>query len=95
MKPIDVIIATALLVLSLTGCVQTRVMENGHTVFATQCNAQHLVYKSPAGSYLEITGLDHSTATTAQGNAASQVIGAGSGFVGAVGAAVATHGLLH
>ena len=77
------------------GCAQTRVMENGKTVFATQCNAQHLVYRSPAGSYLEITGMDHSSATTAQGNAASQVIGATSGFVGAVGAAVATHGILH
>ncbi len=83
-----------LCVFAAAGCAQTRVFENGKTVFATQANAQHLVYKSPAGSYLEITGLDHSNATLAQGTAAGKVLGGIGNVVLKTGTAISTSGLV-
>lgn len=48
-----------LLLISLFLCSCTTVKENGKTVFLTGANAGHLVYRSPAGSFLEIDKLDH------------------------------------
>lgn len=51
-------ISGAITIIGLSvGC--TTVKENGKTVFLTGANAGHLVYRSPAGSFLEIDKLDH------------------------------------
>lgn len=50
-------LALSLIFAVSVGC--TAVRENGKTVFLTGANAGHLVYRSPAGSFLEIDKLDH------------------------------------
>lgn len=73
-----------LLALLLPAC--TTVRENGRAVMFTSSNAAHLVYRSPTGTYLEITKLDnaiiHRTVFNGVGYAA-----------GAIGAGIATSGL--
>lgn len=73
-----------LIALLLPAC--TTVRENGKTVFLTGANAGHLVYRSPAGSYLEIDKLDHAIIHRTVFN--------GVGYAaGGIGAAIATSGI--
>ncbi len=58
--------------LALFSSACTMVRENGKTVFATGANASHLVYRSPAGSFLEIDKLDHAIIIQKAGAAVSQ-----------------------
>jgi len=73
----------------ITGCASTTVSENGKQVFRTQANASRLVYRSPAGSYLEVEGLNHSIPTRA---GISGVSAAGTAITGVAGALI-TNGL--
>jgi hypothetical protein len=57
-----------ILCLATVGCAHTEVRENGATVFKTQMNAKRLTYRSPAGSYLSVEGMNHSTPTRAGGS---------------------------
>lgn len=78
-----------LLSLLFCSCASTSVYENGKPVLKTQMNARRVVYRSPAGSYLEVEEMDHSTPTRAggsvigtAGSAAIGIIAAGGGGVG-------------
>jgi hypothetical protein len=68
MKPILLILS-----LLLCSCAGTKVREGGLVVFETQANAKRLTYRSPAGSSLEVEGLDHSGPTRAGANYIKQV----------------------
>lgn len=47
------------------GCASTKILENGKVVFKTQMNCSRMEYRSPSGSVLIVTGMNHSRATTA------------------------------
>lgn len=78
---------------ALAGCAQTKVREGGKTVFSTQANADELEYRSPAGSYLHIRGLDHSTPTLAGGQAFSMGVDAGGRLLTSAGLAFSSSGI--
>lgn len=79
------LIAALWLLAIFTGC--TTVRENGKTVFLTGANAGHLVYRSPTGSYLEITALDHAIIHKTIGGAIGQ-------SALSLGTAIATSGIV-
>lgn len=69
-----------LLPLLLIGCAGTQVREGGKIVFKTQMNCAEMEFRSPAGSYLKVRGMNHSAATLA---GSSYVKKTGDAFTGA------------
>jgi hypothetical protein len=68
--------------LLLIGCASTTVSEGGHKVFTTQMNCAEMEYRSPAGSYLRVRGMNHSTPTRAGGSVLGTGLGGVSGIIG-------------
>jgi hypothetical protein len=81
-----------LIIASLAGCASTTIYENGQRVLTTQADAAEVTFATPRSS-LHITGLNHSNATLAGGESASQVITSVAGLAGAVGTAIMTSGV--
>lgn len=80
----------ALLPLLLIGCAGTQVRENGKIVFRTQMNCAEMEFRSPAGSYLKVRGMNHSTPTRAGGS----LIGTTGAAMTGVAGALLTNGLV-
>lgn len=70
----------------LVGCA-TVVKEQGQVVLITHADANHLYFKT-AKTELSVDGLNHTNPTLASGQATSQIINAGAGFFGVIGASI-------
>jgi hypothetical protein len=78
----------------LCSCASTTLMANGKPILRIQADAQNVTYTGNGVSF-HADSLQHSNATVAGGIAARNVLTGVTAGVTAVGAAVATSGVLH
>lgn len=86
---------TAIACLLLGACTaatdtKTTVSEGGKPVMTTGANAASFHFRSPGGSQLDVTGMDHGTPTLANGAATSLIIDATGRVIGIIANGVTT-----
>lgn len=79
--------------LALCGCASTTIYHNGKPAFKTQADAKNLTYSS-GGTYFHADELNHSVPTTAGGISSAKIIQSAGTASGALGAAIATSGII-